>query len=137
MEELDVVATKVPLSVTISGRVEGVIAPGTTAPLNLSFENPNDFPLALGDVAVTVDDIEAPQADERHPCSVDDYAVRQIAGDVVLMIGGEGLEDLRELGLARDHWPALRMVDRPLNQDGCKGATLTLSYEATGTELSR
>lgn len=28
-------------------------------------------------------------------------------------------------------------VDRPINQDGCKGASLTLTDEASGSEVSR
>jgi hypothetical protein len=41
------------------------------------------------------------------------------------------------MDLADESWPAVGMVDRPVNQDGCKGASVTLRYEASGVEVPR
>jgi hypothetical protein len=38
--------------------------------------------------------------------------------------------DLVALGVPVEAWPLLTMLDRPLNQDGCQGAQLTLKLKA-------
>ena len=61
-------------------------------------------------IIVTVRDVEAPRAEPDHPCG---------------------------LGVARDHWPMVCILNRPVNQDGCEGRALTLDYDATGVEVRR
>lgn len=126
-----------PTTFTISGNLSGAIAPGAMVPLDLSLENPNDFGIEIQAIIVTVRDVEAPRADPDHPCSVADFMVRQVPGSVVLSLGGRRTRDLSGLGVARDHWPAVGMLNRPVNQDGCKGAVLSLGYDATGVEARR
>ena len=126
-----------PTSFTISGDVRGAMTPGSRVPLNLSLSNPNDFEVVVDTITVTVRDVEARRSDSDHPCSVADFEVRQIPRSVVLRLGREGTQDLSGLSLARDHWPAVGMLNRPVNQDGCKGAVLTLGYEATGVGVRR
>lgn len=126
-----------PAPFAISGDVGGAMTPGALVPLDLALENPNDFEVAVEGITVTVQDVNAPRADTNHPCSVVDFEVRQVPGSVVLSLDGNRTQDLSGLGLRRDHWPAVGMLDRSVNQDGCKGAVLTLGYEATGAEVRR
>ena len=126
-----------PMSFTISGEVRGALAPGSMVPVDLSLENPNDFELDVEGITVTVRDVDAPRADTNRPCSVADFAVRQVPGSVVLSLGGKRTQDLSGLGLARGDWPAVGMLNRPINQDGCREAVLTLGYEANGVEVRR
>lgn len=123
-----------PEGVTITAEAAGAFAPGVTVPLNLAFENRNDFALTLGEVRVAVTGIDAPRAKAGRPCTQADYTVRQLAADVRLMIDADSVTDLRALGLDADELPAVTLVDRPVNQDGCKGAALTLTYQTVGPE---
>ena len=123
--------------VTIRGDAAGWLSPGSMAPLDLLLANTNDFDLALARITVTVGEVDAPRADAAHPCSAADFEVRQLSGGAVLTLGGNRAENLSDLGLAQRHWPAVGMLDRPVNQDGCKGASLRLDYQASGVEVNR
>jgi len=124
-------------AVVISGDVHDAIAPGAMAPLDLSLENPNEFAVALDSITVSVTAVDAPRADAGHPCSIADFDVRQLLGRVTVTLGGNRTDSLSGLGVARGHWPAVGLLDRPVNQDGCQGATLALGYEASGIEVPR
>jgi len=84
-------------------------------------------------VAVVV--IHAPRADADHPCSAADFQVRELSGGGVLRLAHDSVNTLSGLKLPTANWPAVGMLNRPVNQDGCKGASVTLEYEASGTEL--
>jgi hypothetical protein len=40
------------------------------------------------------------------------------------------------LGFSTRRWPHIGMIDRSVNQDGCKQAIVTLGYSGTGTRAS-
>lgn len=124
-----------PSAFTISGDIGDAIVPGAHEPLDLSLENPNDRNLVVDRISVTVTDVDAPQADARHPCSVADFVVRQVADGIAVTLRANRVDDLSSMGVARRDWPAVGMLNRPVNQDGCKGAFLTLGYEARGLEV--
>lgn len=132
-ESIDV-TLEAPTLVTIEGRSTGLIRPGVMVPLDLSFDNPHDHAVILDEVTVTVTGIEVPQADDEHPCSVSDFAVRQLSGSLALVLDGGAVSTLSDLDVADRDWPAVGMHDRPVNQDGCKDAVITLAYEASGVE---
>lgn len=120
--------------VTIDGRSTGLIRPGVMVPLDLSFDNPHEHSVALDEVSVTVTGLEAPRADDEHPCTLEDFAVRQVPDGLTLVLDGETVSTLSDLEVADHDWPAVGMHNRPVNQDGCKGAVVTLAYEASGAE---
>ena len=124
-------------SFTISGDVRRLISPGELVPIDLRLDNTSDLDLAIDHITVGVVGIDAPRADAEHPCSAADFEVRQLSGGVVLRIAGNSAENLSGMDLPDENWPAVSMVDRPVNQDGCKGASLTLRYEASGVEVPR
>jgi hypothetical protein len=123
--------------VTIRGDVKGPILPGSLVALNLSFVNHNSFELTLDRVTVRVRSIHAPRADRTHACTSADFKVRQLARSVELRLAGKSTRRLSAMGLSRAQWPAVGMLDRPVNQDGCKGALLRLDYKASGLEVHR
>jgi hypothetical protein len=123
--------------VRIEGDVVEPVSPGVMVSIDLRFTNPHDFPLSITDLSVAVRDVSAPNADESHSCSVEDFAVEQTPADLRIPLAAGGTSTLSSLGLPRVMWPRMGMVDRPLNQDGCKGASLRLSYAASGTEGNR
>jgi hypothetical protein len=82
---------------------------------------------------VTVHEVTAPHADRARPCSVADFVLHQTARSLHVTVPARSTRTLRTLGLARTAWPHVGMRDRPVNQDGCKGARLTLDYTGAGS----
>ena len=123
-----------PASVTIGGRSAGLLRPGAMVPLDLSFDNPHDHSVLLDEVAVRVTGIDAPRADDQHPCTLDDFVVRQLSGSPSLVLDGDTVSTLSDLDVADHDWPAVGMRARPVNQDGCKDAVISLAYTASGAE---
>ena len=125
-------------SFTISGDITGVIRPGVMLPLDLSLENPNDEELSVEEIKVTLTGIDAPRATADLPCTAADFEVRQIGGGAAaLRLEPKGAKKLSQLDVVPRQRPAFGMINRPVNQDGCKGATLTLGYKANGVEVQQ
>jgi hypothetical protein len=120
-------------SFTIRGDAAGRISPGVMAPLDLWLTNPHDVPMSVAGLLVTVQGVSAPNADATHPCTVSDFSVDQVSRGLKMTVAARGTSALSSLGLARASLPAVGMLKRSVNQDGCKGASLTLGYAASGT----
>jgi hypothetical protein len=125
------------LSFTIRGGISRAISPGEAVALDLTLHNTNDLDLLIEQITVAVARVDAPQADAAHPCSEADFEVRPSSGGIVLRLPGNTTDRLSELDLPEENWPTVGMINRPVNQDGCKGASLTLDYEASGVEVQR
>ncbi|MGH8963157.1 MAG: hypothetical protein ACRDWT_18530 [Jatrophihabitantaceae bacterium] len=123
---------RVPFS--ISGTPAGPLAPGVSRPIDLLVSNPNNKPLAVINLAVTVQSVTRTAFAIAHnlPCGTADYSARQYSGSYPLTIATRGSATLSALGVAASAWPAVTMLDRATNQDGCKGATLGLAYAGSG-----
>ncbi len=119
-------------SIIISGDVRGPMTPGVRSAIELQFANRHVVPLLISDIRVEVREVSAPHADGAHPCTVADFAVEQVPRETEVRIPAGAKRSLSELELPRRAWPWLALVDRPVNQDGCNGASLKLSYSATG-----
>jgi hypothetical protein len=112
----------------IGGSLADPLSPGLSVPLDLTLTNPDYGEIRITDLEVSISQVVAPQADEGHPCSVDDFSVTPFSGDYPFAVGGNETSHLSELGIPEDDWPRINMFDRAVNQDGCKGASLTLEY---------
>jgi hypothetical protein len=117
----------------IGGNATESISPGVMAPLDLRLTNPHEVPMSVAELSVTLKSVSAPNADNAHPCSIGDFTVAQAYRGVTITVAGRATSTLSGLGLARSMWPTVGMLERSVNQDGCKGASLTLAYAATGT----
>jgi hypothetical protein len=120
-------------SFAIEGNATEPISPGVRAPLDLALTNTQDLTMSVTDLRVTVQKVSAPNADNAHPCSVGDFTVGQTSRRVTIRVAARRTSPLSSLGVARAAWPRVGMLDRSANQDGCKGASLTLGYAATRT----
>ena len=118
-------------TITIGGDVEEPISPGSLVPLDLELTNPYDVEVTVHGLTVAVTHVDAPRSDADHACTVADFEVRMLAPDLELSLP-PGTSRLSGQGLAPSQWPAVGMTNRPVNQDGCKGASMTLEYEASG-----
>jgi hypothetical protein len=118
---------------TISGNTTEPISPGVRAPLDLRLTNPHAFALTATGLRVSVQKVSAPNADNAHPCTIGDFAVDQASSDMQITVAARATSTLSNLGIPRAKQPHVGMLNRPVNQDGCKGASLTLAYTASGT----
>jgi len=120
------------LPFTIHGNAATPISPGLMSPLNLMFANPNAVSLSVTGLYVTVRKVSAPNADDAHPCSVRDFTVGQASSNLRITLAAQATRTLSSLDLPLAQWPQVGMLQRSVNQDGCKGASLTLAYAASG-----
>ena len=86
-------------------------------------------------VGIRIIRIDAPRADTALPCSRTDFRIRQMPNRTLLLPRRQAT-DLAKLGVPLRAWPRLKLRNRPGNQDGCKGARLTLGYRAYGAPRS-
>jgi len=117
------------IQVRITGTVAGPLSPGVSVPIEIGLRHPYSHALRLRRVKVSILGIVAPYADAAHPCTPADFSVRQMRRGV-LRVPAQRYVDLRDLGLPTWLWPRMTMKNRPVNQDGCKGASLRLRYRA-------
>ncbi|MDE8585887.1 COG1470 family protein [Arthrobacter sp. NQ4] len=117
----------------ISGNVPGTLSPGTSAGLNLQISNPINKPLSLTNLSVAVAGVtrSAAAVAGNLPCTPADFTVTQYSGPYPLAVPTTG-GSLQGLNVAQTAWPRVGMLDTSTNQDGCKGATLQLSYSGSG-----
>jgi hypothetical protein len=118
----------------ISGNLSGLLAPGTSLPLDLTLANANKKALSVTNLTVTVRSVTRTSAAIAHnlPCAPADYAVTQYGGPYPLTVPASGSAALSSLGVASSARPKVAMLDTTTNQDGCKSATLTLAYSGSG-----
>jgi len=119
----------------ISGNLSGLLAPGRTLPLELNLSNPNKKSLSVTNLSVTVQSVTRTgfAIDQHQPCLVGDYGVVQYSGPYPLVVPGSSAKTLTQLGVVTaSQWPQIRFLNTTSNQDGCKGATLSLSYSGSG-----
>lgn len=117
----------------LAGNVPGTLSPGTSAGLDLQITNPNNKPLSLTNISVAVSGVtrSADALARNLPCAPADYAVTQYSGPYPLA-APTGTTSLSGLGVAAAALPQVAMLDTSANQDGCKGATLQLTYSGSG-----
>jgi len=128
----DAVVDHPPASFSISGDVAEPFFPGGSAPLDLEISNPLDTDLSVSDLVVEVDAVDAPNATDDLPCTVDDFAVEQLSLRHDLIVAAGTTTALTDLGVPAEDLPRVLMLDTASNQDGCKGASFALAYSAVG-----
>ncbi|WP_426997035.1 hypothetical protein [Pseudarthrobacter sp. N5] len=118
---------------TLSGNLAGLLAPGTSLALDLQISNPNTKALSVTNISVSIAGVTrtADASSRNLPCTLADYTVTQYSGPYPLS-APPGSSSLSGLGITRSLWPQIGMLDTRTNQDGCKGATLQLSYSGSG-----
>lgn len=133
MATVRLVVTTTHRQLSLTGSVDG-LAPGVLRPLDLTVTNEDKKPVSVTNLTVSLQSVTRTPYAVSHglPCSLTDYAVRQYSGPYPLAVPGLSSRSLSQLGLPAGQWPQVVLVDRPVNQDGCKGATLTLGYAGSG-----
>jgi hypothetical protein len=116
----------------ISGTLHGALIPGMSTPLDLTLTNPGPATRILR-LGVDLYRVIAPRADATHPCTVDDFSVTQFSGKYGFALPSSSTRTLSQLGFPSGQWPVIAMLNRPVNQDGCQGASLDFRYSGVST----
>ena len=116
----------------IDGDATGPMSPGVRVPIELSFINRHPTPMTISQLKVSMQGLVSPAAGPDRPCSLDDFELTQIAETAEWIVPANTTYGLRQSRMPLADWPQVAMRSRPVNQDGCKGATLTLGYKAHG-----
>jgi hypothetical protein len=115
-------------SFSIRGQAAGVLYPGgASQPIALTISNPNSFAIQLTSLQTTV-------AGGSAGCPAAGNLVltqSNATASSPLRVTAHGSVTLPAQGISA---PAIRMADRPVNQDACRSATFLLSY--TGSARS-
>jgi hypothetical protein len=117
----------------ITGNAAKALSPGRSAPINVRFTNRRRSALRVTQLRVSVRKVLAPNADVRHPCTLRDFIVTQVRHGFTVTVPARSTRTLSRMHVRRSAWPRVGMVSRSTNQDGCKGASLTLAFVGSGT----
>jgi hypothetical protein len=113
--------TNAAITVTQTTVPAGLYPGGAASSLAGKFNNTNDGPVHVNEVSATIGAITGPNITVGTPCTADDYALDGFPVTVNADIAA---------GTAVGAWTGgtIAMVETGVNQDGCKGATVTISY---------
>ena len=122
---------KIPL--TISGGPSDLLAPGYIAPIDLQLTNSNKSSVAVTSLTVSIAGITRTPAAVAAglTCTASNYVLSQFSGSYPFTLE-TGTTSLSRQGITSERWPQIRMLNTALNQDGCKGATVQLTYSGSG-----
>ncbi|MEQ4564609.1 hypothetical protein [Paenarthrobacter sp. CAP02] len=117
----------------VTGTVNGLLAPGVSRAVDLQISNPQNKSIAVTNLSMEISQVVRTSAAvaANLPCTAADYQVTQYSGAYSLTVE-PGTRSLSGLGVAQAKWPQIKMLDTNKLQDGCKGATLQLTYTGTG-----
>jgi ABC-type glycerol-3-phosphate transport system substrate-binding protein len=113
--------TNVAITVTQTSTPSGLYPGGPTAALSGKFNNTNGGPVYVHQIVAAIASVTGPNIDGGHPCAAGDY---QLNGSPVTV------DAEIPSGTAVGAWSgaSIQLLNSATNQDGCKGATVNLTY---------
>jgi hypothetical protein len=118
---------------SISGNAPTPLEPGVPEGIDLRITNPNTLPVVISSMSASVQSVSAPRATPTLPCTLGDFSMQQYVGPLPLTVPASSTTTLAQLGIPSAQWPQVSIIDRPTNQDGCQGATVTFAYSGAAT----
>jgi hypothetical protein len=118
---------------SIAGGPGAPLEPGFPQGIDLQLTNPNTLPVVISGLSATVRAISAPNATASLSCTLSDFSMQQYSGSFPLTVPAASTRSLAQLGVPPVQWPQVSIIDRPTDQDGCQGATVTLAYSGAAT----
>ena len=125
-----------PDAFTISGALSDLLTPGAGEPLDLELTNRESTDISISSLSVDLASAAGPQASAAHPCRPADFLIGQFSGGLGFTLPASSSASLSELGFRPAEWPEVSMLNLLVNQDGCKQASLDLSFSGTANEVS-
>lgn len=129
-------AVRAPEAFAIAGTLTAPLVPGSGQPLDLTLTNHESSDLAISSLLVRVADVDAPRSDPGHTCDAGDFAVEQFSGASGFTLPALSTVRLGALGFTASELPQISMLNMPVNQDGCKAASLSLAFAGAATEVT-
>jgi hypothetical protein len=126
-------SSQIDRSFAIGGELTEPLEPGHAAALDLVVTNSDTSPLSVLSLGVRIAAVTAPRASAEFPCTTDDFSVEQFSGTYPLMVPASSTQSLSELGISEAELPRVAMLNRPVNQNGCRGAALRFDFGGAGT----
>jgi hypothetical protein len=117
----------------ISGDLSSPLEPGLAVPLDLALTNSGPDQITVSSLEVSVTSVSAPRATPTYPCTLLDFSVIPFSGVYGFVVPPASTRSLSELGFPDAQLPQIEMPDRPVNQNGCKGASLQFDFAGTAT----
>jgi hypothetical protein len=117
----------------LSGNAVDQLWPGTSPVIHWAITHPNPLALRFNSLTAAITRLSAPWATPALPCSPSDFAIQQYSGPYPVVIPPSSTRSLQQLGIPSPDWPRIAIIDLPTDQDGCQGASLTLTYDARAT----
>jgi hypothetical protein len=111
----------------LAGSADRPLAPGVGGFIDVAITNPNNQPLNVTNLTVSVTGTSKPG------CATSNYSVTQFSGSYPITVPANSTRTLSQLGIAQAQRPQVTMVDLPVNQDICKSTGITLGFTGTGT----
>jgi len=124
------------VALAISGTSKKAFYPGTSYPIDLTFDNPSSSAVSVKSVTVTI----RPQTSNPHCNAMKNYRLvnpDKPGGDTMtfertFVIPAGATKSLSELGVPRSGWPEIGMMNLPVNQNACAKATFSVDFAYTG-----
>lgn len=120
---------RVPVETTgfmIGGEVNRQLIPGRLVRMNLRLTNTMQMDLLVTRLVVRITKVT--RNGRPSTCEPANFVLRGATFATALPLDARTNGNLRGLGLHPTRWPRIGLLDLPVNQDDCKGVTLTLSY---------
>ena len=113
--------TNVGITVTQTTTPSGLYPGGPTAALSGKFNNTNAGAVYVNQVSASIASVTGPNITVPNPCTAADYQLNGFPVTVAAEIAS---------GTAQGSWTgaSIQLLDAVTNQDGCKGATVNLTY---------
>jgi uncharacterized membrane protein len=112
----------------ISGYASSTLYPGTTSDIDLTLTNPNNFTIRVTTLGVSVEE----QTTNAGCSGTQNFTTSALVGTVD--VPANTTAKLSQLGVPQARLPKVTFVNKPVNQDACKNATVTLQYTGTAVK---
>ncbi len=123
----DTTAVAIP-DFSVAGNAGGPLEPGVPQGIDLRMTNPYHVPVVVSSLSASLRSVSAPNATPSLPCTLADFALASYSGPLPLTVPAGSTRSLDQLGVSPTQWPQVSIINRPTDQDGCQGATVTFVY---------
>jgi uncharacterized membrane protein len=111
----------------LSGSADRLLAPGVSGFIDVAITNPNNQPLNVTNLTVTV------TGTSKAACTTSNFSVTQFSGTYPITVPANATRTLSQLGIAQAQRPKVTMLNLPVNQDVCKNTGITLGFTGSGS----
>jgi hypothetical protein len=115
--------TNTAVTVTQVGTISGLVPGGDAQAVDFKINNPASTPQYVATVAVSISSVTGPNISVAHPCDASDFTLTD--PDAISADLASGDTEFSPSG------STLTLDDLTTNQDGCKGATVHLAFNAS------